>query len=532
MNLKFISINCIQLTMDKLLEILLTGAGGFLINLFLPKQYASTIRELVKSILHEMVKKWYVSLPILITPIVFVWNTPSRFLFVILITLGVFIFFGVFKFFQNTRRKFSGINIAIYGCFNTTKNSLIMDLDSQSLTEKIHAISEQIAASIFPFKKAQLQAYNISFSKFIPGLLGLGGVNKLIKKRVVENQHIASIHFIKNINEQNISVVINCNTEVLGNTLPLQKVEKVLNSICEDDDISITRISEISVRLFYMLFGQIFMDLLINNKEFAAANYTLDDNYKILQEIKELASPLLPEKRESLLRYLNYWESNLQRYRAIVLLEQKQYRGAINYIGKAIKLNPYYPYDTYLAVKQDYSKKYGMGLSPQLSLIATELDPTYDNTKNAEIINELRDQVDFVDTAFHYDILKQILKEDESEELAAYIENELNSWDKTEPFTLLAICEVLKFCKKGHVMVDEIYLDRIDECLQLLNSVLEIDKDFPLIHAKRGALLLMKGVTIKSDELVKESTIEFQKGIHYLTEIGFDLSDDEDNHSS
>ena len=93
--------------------------------------------------------------------------------------------------------------------------------------------------------------------------------------------------------------------------------------------------------------------------------------------------------------------------------------------------------------------------------------------------------------------------------------------DKTNPFILLTISEVIKYMEKGTEKYNEIYVARIDETINLLKDILKLDDDFPLIHTKIGLLTTMKGFHYDNEKMIEDGLKEYEKGMHFMSKLGF-----------
>jgi len=518
--------------MKKLNEIIITAIITVLLTIFLPKQIQVLIREFVRFIFKSIFKYWY--LVILIAACCFLFNfytknvylgenTSIRFILTtFVIVILIISCLGVFKILF---KRFKPINIAIYGCYSIKENEyLTIDIDSESLNDIIEKTIKDATSNVFTYRKNLIKIIQVSIPKFIPILLGYKKFNDFVRKRVDLNNHLATLHFIRDINTQNVRAIINYGKQGLTNIEPIKNAEKLITNLSLDPNLNNIKSIELSVKIFLLLFGQSVIDFLIDNKEFDIAHNILDDTEKLIVEIKT-DSIEIPEKlRTSIENFLSVWLGNVERYKAILLIDQKQFSGAIKHIIKSIKLNPYYPYDNYISLKQDITKKYAIEMIPALNENQKVLETGVSDEVNNKVKENLLTQIKYVETTFNYEIIKEILLKANSKEIEDLLVEELKNSDKNNPFVLYIEYEVIKYIKKGDDKFNEMYVARFDDCINLLYEILKLDSDFPLIYTKLGTMLFMKGVHFSDDELIERGGKEYKKGIHIMTELGFDFS--------
>ena len=269
------------------------------------------------------------------------------------------------------------------------------------------------------------------------------------------------------------------------------------------------------------MFGQSITDGMFKSQQFSFVQSILDDTEKLILDIRNDVQNIAEVHKKSVEEFLNFWTGYIERNKAILLIEQKQYHGAIQHIIKSIKLNPYFPYNSYSSLKQDFTKKYGISLTSTLNEVnkSTEMsikEPNYNKVKETLLL-----QVKYAEFNFNYEIINEILYNDNSPEIGEFLINELDKLDKNNPFILLSKREVIRHIKKGTEKFNEIYVDRFDESIKLLKETLKIDNEFPIISIKLGSLITMKGIHYENDNLIKEGVKEYQKGMHVMTELGF-----------
>lgn len=523
--------------MPKFTDEIITGLAVFVLSIFLPKHIVTFFRELIKFTFNSLIKYWYLTL--LISGIIIFINFKTKYLYLGLFTSYKFIFIfillviilvSIFSLLKELLKRFEPISIAIYGCFSVKENEYItIDIDSESLNDKIEKITKEINTTFYSYRNNYIKINNVILPKFLPILLGNRGFNKFLRKRVTKTKHLATLHFIRDVNKQNIQVIINYDKENLSNLEPISNAEKLINNLSSNNDLNSSKIIDLTVKVYLLLFGQSITDLFYNEGNYKDVHYILDDTEKLIANIRNDAESLTITLKSSVDNFLNFWTSYVNRYKAILLLEQNQLIGAIQYIIKSIKLNPYFPYDNYISLKHDFTKKYGIDLSVSLNESNKLFETDIDKKANDNVKNELLKQVKFAETSFSYEIIKSILKNDNSEKTIELILTEFNTLDNNNPFILLAKSEVIKYMKKGTEKFNEIYVERFDEIIELLRDIIKLDSDFPIIYTKLGIMIAMKGMHLGDEQLIEEGMKEYTKGMHFLSELGFEIEEKKPN---
>lgn len=519
--------------MSKFLEIIIiaiaTGFAAFVVRALLPKKYAILIREIIKFIISSLIKYWY--LTIFLTGLILFLNYETKFTylgtfssykFILIYIFFVSIIVGFIALTRDFIRKFKPINIAIFGCFSVKENEyLTIDIDSENLNENIERINNKIITKLSSYRNGIINTNNIIIPKFITILLGYKGISRYIKNSVVSQKHLASLHFIKNVSNQKISVIINFDSEIITNNTLLNKGVEVIQNLSSDPFLNNSMIIELSIKIYFLLFGQTLTDLLLNNNELDNVQSNLDDAEILISYIRNDTVNISEMNKRNVEIFLNFWTSYVERYRAIILIKEKQFIGATQHILRSIKSNPYFPYDNYNSLKQDYTKSYGVALLPFISETSKNLDLKFDDNASEKVKAELMKQISFIESNFSYEVLKEILHNDNSNKIVELVTSEFNNLDKNDPFLLLIQSEVLKYTKKGTEKINEIYVDRIDECINLLKKILFLDDNFSLIYTKIGILLVLKGIHFGNQQFINEGNKEYEKGMHFIIELGF-----------
>lgn len=423
---------------------------------------------------------------------------------------------------ENTT-KIEVMNVAVYGCFtiNENKNPTI-DATCDEINLVIQNSIKSTNSKVYSYKNAillhQSQIPETLFSES-----SYEKLNELIKQKIHDVAHLASIHFYNNVKENKLHAIVNYNDYVLNYSAPAETVQKLSNRILNLNDLTKNESINISLNLFYLAYSQVHLDMMLEEKDYKNLHYTLDGCEKLALEIKLSCDNLPTANKSEINEFLNFWLSHCARYRAIAFNEEKEYHGAVSNIFKAIAINPFYPYTNYESLKADYSKRYAVELVPTLNQM-NELFPDIDVSceENTAIAEELWQQIEFKEVSYNYMILKGIMYDTQDDkDLINYIEQELEKLDNNSPFILITKSEIIRFLKKGTKRINEMYASRLDDAINYLRKAIALDSDFPVLYTKIGSLLLMKGANSFSPKSLKESMEMYKKGGHFLAQLGF-----------
>ncbi|MCD4664177.1 MAG: hypothetical protein K8R68_02830, partial [Bacteroidales bacterium] len=476
--------------MTKFVETVIIGLGTFVLSIFLPKQVITLVRELIRFIFNSFFKYWY--LTVLILGLVFYINFLTDFVylgeytslkFVLLTALFISISIPPIALFKILFKKYKPINIALYGCFSVKENEyLTTDFDSENLNEKIESICESVSPRVFSYRTNFLIINNISIPKFIPIILGYKRFNQFIKKRILSKKHLATIHFIRDINKQNLVSIINFDKNIIKNTESISTAEKLINNLSLDTNLNTIKSIELNVKIYLLMFGQSMTDFLLMKKQYDSVQCILDDTEKLISSIRNDSINIPKKHRKLVEEFLIYWSGYIERYKAVLLIEQKQFLGALQHIIKSIKLNPYFPYSNYISLKQDFSKKYGINLASTLNELNNQEKIKLQAQDYYKVKEGLMQQINYPELTFNYEIINEILRNNNSVEIGEKLECELEKLDNNDPFILLTKAEIYKYIKKGTKKYNEIYVNQIDVCISYLKETLKLDSEFPIIN--------------------------------------------------
>jgi hypothetical protein len=440
--------------------------------------------------------------------------------------LSMAIFSFTFSIVLKVTKKKSIFNVAVYGSFTIKEDKKIrVDAASEQINKVIEGTIRAMNRDVYSYSKSMIGINYIRLPNILVSLLGFTKLNDKIRLEVNKKNHFVSIHFIKNVSSKSISAYVSCDECLLQHPQPTENLEKLINNLLSNPSYSEKQAIEASVKLYLLVYSQVLLDYFTDSKNYKVVHYILDSCEGIVSEIRIIIPKNLVTLKCEVDDYLKFWLSHIERYRAIAFLEQKEGAGSVKAIFKAISLNPYYPYDTYTTLKHYYTKRYGIELIPSINSTIEKMGVKGSKPEtNLRIREELKRQVLFLDTTYHYEILKEIIRRNEKGAIIELIEEELSKLDQESPFLMLTKCEILKYLPKGKQKINEIFAERVDDCCVLLREVIRLDPEFILVYTKLGSLLLLRGVHYNNQSLVREGFEEYAKGQHFLSRLGIQMT--------
>ncbi|WP_432670310.1 hypothetical protein [Flavobacterium sp. SM2513] len=507
---------------EKIYEIIIPLGVIIIGGIFLPKQVFKFLRELILFVFNSVLKFWYLSLLLLVLSLFVKFNTHFNFenLEIILVQFSAIFFIALFHFIFVFKRKNKNPNIAFYGCYSIKEGEYLSnDIDSEILDERTSKVVESISKNHFIYKNNFIDTDFIHLPNFYTNILGLKKLNSLISKRI-SKRHLASLHFIRNISEQTVYAQMNFNNGLLANSEHINEETDIINDISSNTKINNNKKIELIVKIFCMIFSQSFNDFLLTNEMYKELHYSTDDNLKLLNSISLDFKGLELSKKYN--EFIDFWVSSNYRYKSLLLFEQEEYSGSIDYVFKTLEVNPYYPYRNYVELKQDYTKIYGSQLVPSIigAKEILDLDTNKDSINNSKSILESPSK--YPSIPYNYIILELILRKKQSKEIRELIEKGFDKLDNENPFILLSKSETFKHMKKGKEKYNEIYVKRFDDCISILEKIRLLDSEFTLIRTKLGIMKVLKAMHNNDEKLLEEGMKEWKAGAHFIKELGLE----------
>ena len=518
--------------MNEIIKDLLKGLIGVFIAVFLPKHIFIIIREFIFFGVKSIFKLWKLNALICLLCLIYfktmLTNSINQYYLVISLFLLLFFISFIVSCFIFYKKLNVDNSLIVYGCFSSKeKEYLILDLDAENINDRLIHNCKEINRNNFILKSGILRLSFIEFPKFLPILLGYRGTKNMFDKFINTQKHISSLYFIRDINDQKLTTVLNFESLNFTNPELLNNLTALLNKISNEKVLDIKEIAEVNLKLFVLVFSQTFLDMFIQNNDFDNANSIIEDDEKILREIKEQLELNFGTEYQEFNNFSNIWSSYLDRNKAVILLEQNQFKGAITYIFNSIRLNPYYPYFNYETFKSNFSKRYAIELSYSLESNAKELESETETEENKNDFVKLRqrlsESIASRDAELNTNVVLEIIKRDENKISLEFLENELKKLDNENPVILLIKSDIVKYLPDNTEKVNQIYFGRIDESINYLNKLVEIDNNFPIIKTKIGALIMCKALQSGNKTEIENGTKLWSEGMHFMTELGFKL---------
>lgn len=511
--------------MNDILKDIGKGLIGIIIVVFLPKQIFISIREFIVFGLKSIVKFWKINCFLALLSIFVYYKTTSlgktNILHFVFISATLILLVSVIFSFVSIYLKLNKQNsLMIYGCYSSKeKEYLFLDLDAELVNDRLIKECEQLNNKLFVLRSNILSLDFLEFPKFIPIILGYRGTIRLFEKFIANKRHISSLYFIRDVSDQKILTNLNYDQTNFVNPELMSLLISLQNKI-SNEKIDIKEIAIINLKLNVLIFGQSCLDYFVHSKDYKNSNTIIEDTERILLEINEQIERNITNELKEFKDFFNIWSSNIDRYKAIVLLEQDELKGAISYIISSIKLNPYYPYSNYQTFKTNFSKRYGIELSYSIEKMSKDIE-LGDENDFEEIRRQLSNSIVSKDAEFNTKIIQEIISKDIKKSSLAYLENELKTLDSSNPAILLLKSDIIKYLPDGTEKVNEIYFGRIDETVSILNEINKFDNKFPIINAKIGSLMMIKAFHNENEKDIENAIKIWSEGIHFLTELGF-----------
>lgn len=510
--------------MNEIIKDIGKGLIGMLGVVFLPKQILIGIREVITFGLKSFLRYWKSNaLLILVISIILVKgnliNQHSDTLILVAITITIVLLSitrNIVNMYITLNRQDS---LVIYGCYSTKeKEYLFLDLDAELINDRLRKECENLSKDLFIHKSKVLPINFHEFPKFIPVVLGYKGTVKLFESFIAKRKHISSLYYIRDITDQKIITTLNCDQSFFFHAEIIQILSSLQDKI-SNEKIDIKEIAVINLKLFILVFGQSFINYFAKSKDYQSLNQMIDDSEKLLFAVKTQMGNNGINDIQEFKSFFNFWTSYLYRLKGVLLLEQNELNGAIKYIISSVKSNPYFPYYSYQTFKSNFAKRYGLEIS-------YSIEEQYKNQDIKDEINfsllrqSIKDSIQSPEIEFNSKYIIEIIKRDTKQTSLKYLENEINTLDEKDPAILLFKSDILKYLPDGSEKVNEIYYGRIEKTINLLNEILKIDNNFPIIKSKIGSLMITKAFHDNDEQEIENAMKVWTEGMHFLTELG------------
>ena len=494
----------------------LATIGAFVLSTFLAPRLGEIIKSLAAFIFFN-IKHW---IYFILLAVVFHFTLDIPVFINISLTITGVTIISVFINFHIFSKK---PTLLYLGSYYNNDNTY---LDKNLKTEKIDSIVDQ---EIDNFKKHSylvkmgiIKIKSMDIPRFYTLMKSYKSLNLLFKKLVGKNV-IFGFSFFSDSESDSIHYDSYLNANKHKTSIIFQENLEAIQDILESENINQRVKISLSIKVNFLFISQSFNDMFIAYNDSKSLKYSLDDNWKILNNVKEdmRTHEVTSVKTTS---FVNTFEVSYHRYYAMLMFMQKNIEEGIKKIFYCIKLNTYFPYDNYNDFKRQFATRYYTEMLPLLlneenkeSNLYAEVMSTYDI-----LLSRIEDNV----VLFNIDIFKEFLDiKDLNEVHIKLIETELGALEDNIP-NLLFKSEVLKFLPRGTEQIMNIYIDRIKECITALQRIIEIDPSFPLIHQKIGFLKFLYSISKDDETLVEEAKDSLRIGFDEITNLGVSLVND------
>jgi len=514
------------------------------INLFAPIRILKFLKEFIVYAVVSIFRFWrtFILILLLIEGIYYYQYgfLHGWFFFLLIVLLPVLVtsFFAVKQDFTKSKKQdrfVAGELECLYIIDNDYfEKNIITDTVNEENKRRINLAKENLP----PFTQNIAEYKQLIYPKFYYYLVSPQKLNDSLQKKVDSNQFQTILHISINAKSSKIDVKFYSKANMIMYAKRIHELAEIIGGI-EIKDRDIPRFINDIEDLFQSIVAHGFLDSIINAGLYSDAHTLLDENqqvfYKSLKKIKEYS---LPESGKLIDRISVFWECEIERYRGVVYAISKNYHSAIKHIFKAIKLNPYYPHDDYESWKPECLSRYATSFGDSLAAVAEDLKNSLDpkilkgeHVENSEIKAaqfNAASQTNYPTILSYVDIITEIISAANSksinQEILGYIDSEIC----ISPIQEFIKGDIIKFIPIRGEKVNKVYVGRFDSVIEYFESILEIDPDFPLIHNKMGAILLLKYGTPKNQnsELFKKAMFHLEKGLEILTKYGYKIKSD------
>lgn len=423
---------------------------------------------------------------------------------------------------NKARRNFYDIYIG--PCYTAKENDyLFTDLEAAHINVQIEKIVQGFTkdSTAYKLKIITLELFNIP--KFLPALLGYERFNKFLERKAQTRAQLSSIYFIKSISDENLVAKVYFNNSKFANPLPLDYCEELINTINNEKNLAGNMKVDLILTIYMLALSLCYVDHIINDNFHQELMFMLQDVERNIVSVKDKSHLVSEISKQKILNFCAYWLGFTTRLKSISMFKQKLIIPALESIFKSIHQNPYFPYNNYETLKFDFTYKYIIQILPYVEeayIAFPEQDSQVklDSIRNA--IDKLKNKVKAVETGYNYETVKSIIRDNLNDDVIKYLEECLAELDPNNPFHLMTRCEIQKHIPKGESIIDAIYVEQLPLCINLLQEILIIDNNFPVIWAKIGTFQGMLAYVNSDTELELESNKNIMKGFQYLSEGG------------
>lgn len=480
----------------------------------------------------------------------FIFLNYKHWLYFIFITLILYYFFKVqidlafivsviivciVSFFSEFGVRTKAPTLLYLGTFYENEKSFLnKNIQTEKIDTFIHEEIEKFNSYSYLIKQNVLEVKEIKLPKFYVITKTFTGLNVFFKKIIKKNLAFGFAFFLS---PEGMGYKSFLNTSNLNTSSTFKDNIDSINDILESKNLTDREKVSLAVKINLMVITQSFNDMFLDFKEFSFLKFALEDNQKLINDVKKVLS----DKQISI-KSVDNLISNFQcsyfRYMAILEFNKNNSKLGVDYIFKSLELNPFFPCENYDEFKNEFSTRDYLELISSFFETSEYLDNKDNNYGMYAELENLRDKLllrqQQVVILFTLDIFKghlikifenDIIDGEAANDLVCYIETKLKALDDTNNIAeLLLRLEILKILPKGEEKINLIYTDRLEECIQTLQKITITDPAFPLIHRKIGTLKFLLGMHKDDEELTQDGIKSLNIGFEELKAIGVDLT--------
>ncbi|UYQ95672.1 hypothetical protein MKQ68_11215 [Chitinophaga horti] len=402
------------------------------------------------------------------------------------------------------------------------------NFDTQRVSEGLKDIIGRLQSLVEPFKSGKVRVIIVSK----PRIYYLGHSLSSLKLNLAKQAAKANVSMLLMPQKDTASGKIDFDLLLVRNFIGGDEFKRRFCSafgIILPANVPADRYVDAVSRLFFAIAGQSVLDVILQAGDFALAHRVNDDSEKDFKRaVIDLEHLIGANLNSSFLEIKNGFACQFNRYRGLLLINQKQYLAGLKHIFVAIALNPYFPYADYMQFRDAFNRRYGAQLSAQTPEILDELDGELGETEGPEWYHEkaaeLNSSIEYSNTSIFSEILKFVIRDAESDDVNTYIEEVFSSEFCAAPGKFLIIGDVAKYLPKGDLKSDAIYIERIPEVIQALEAALEMDSEFVLLDSRIGILMVTEAFSIEDEsyrnQRLEEGMARHLKGSEYMHRFG------------
>ena len=287
-------------------------------------------------------------------------------------------------------------------------------------------------------------------------------------------------------------------------------------------------------KIFSAQMGQSVIDLATENGDFARCHRIIDDCMEIFQQSFSRIQHLLESAYSESLKVVEKdMLANLERYRAISYFNQREFVGGLRHLFKAIKLNPYFPYNRYEDFREAYNRKYVSAVAEQSKKIQEAIEESDDKEglvgkeKFVHPGHDVDRISEFPFTQFYEELLTQVIQDADSQDVNDTILKHLSEAVVPEAFSLSFKGELYKYLPKGSKKYNLIYVDQIPEIIDFFEAALILDPDYVLLHGRIGTLMMILGMHSEEEDeqktIFEAAFVRMNKAKETYSRLGYEI---------